>query len=103
MRDVILARKDSKVEGRQGSLQMSHYETAYTADVGGIPVTARSRLALGRGEGQEQTKKTKSRKFRFVNTHLEAFGDPTIREAQAIELTEEKAALKTSKPVDPRR
>ncbi|HKG34922.1 MAG TPA: hypothetical protein VKA89_00625, partial [Solirubrobacterales bacterium] len=28
-----------------------------------------------------------SRKFRFVNTHLEAFGDPSIREAQAKELT----------------
>ena len=37
------------------------------------------------------------RKFRFVNTHLEAFGDPKIREAQAKELT--KGPLKTSEQV----
>ena len=33
------------------------------------------------------------KKFRFVNTHLEAFGDTKIREAQAKELT--KGPLKT--------
>ena len=37
------------------------------------------------------------RKFRFVNTHLEAFGDPKIREAQAKELT--KGPLKTKTQV----
>ncbi len=98
MRDVILARKDSKVKVDKGSLKMSHYENAYTADVGGIPVTA-DRGWLSVQAKVKGNKKTKSRKFRFVNTHLEAFGEPTIKEAQAIELTEEKAALKTSKPV----
>ena len=38
-------------------------------------------------------KKGKTRRFRFVDTHLEAFGDPAIREAQAKELT--KGPLKT--------
>ena len=37
------------------------------------------------------------RKFRFVDTHLEAFGDPKIREAQAKELT--KGPLKTKTQV----
>ena len=37
------------------------------------------------------------RAFRLVNTHLEAFGDPKIREAQAKELT--KGPLKTKTQV----
>ena len=37
------------------------------------------------------------KKFRFVNTHLEAFGDTEIREAQAKELT--KGPLKTKAQV----
>ena len=36
-------------------------------------------------------------KFKFVNSHLEAFGDPTIREAQAKELV--KGPLKSKKQV----
>ena len=37
--------------------------------------------------------------FRFVNTHLEAFGDPTIREAQAKELFAPGGPLNTDKQV----
>ena len=48
-------------------------------------------MAVGRGRGKgkgasaSEEGRDKS-KFRFINTHLEAFGDPTIREAQAKEL-----------------
>ena len=35
-----------------------------------------------------------SQKFRFVTTHLEAFGDPKIREAQAKELTQGRSKTK---------
>ena len=39
-------------------------------------------------------------KFRFVNTHLEAFGDPTIRRDQARELVEPgRAGDEASLPV----
>ena len=51
----------------------------------------RPRLGLGRGEARQ------GKKFRFVDTHLEAFGDPKIREAQAVELT--KGPLKTKHQV----
>ena len=36
--------------------------------------------------------------FRFVNTHLEAFGDPAIREAQARELFAKGGPLKSEGP-----
>ena len=41
-----------------------------------------------------------SRSFRFIDTHLEAFGDPAIREAQAKELfTGAKAPANSKLPV----
>ena len=45
-------------------------------------------------------KKTKSSSFRFVNTHLESFGDPQIREDQARELFADGGPLDTSKQLD---
>ena len=88
MRDVILVRKGSKV--KLGKTRAGHYKTRYEPNVGGIVIPvdrgwARSRRTIGK------------RKFRFVNTHLEAFGDPKIREAQAKELT--KGPLKTKEQV----
>ena len=98
MRDVILQRKGSKVKVKKGSLKMGHYENLFTANVGGVPITA-DRGWLSVEASVKGKKKAKPNKFRFVNTHLEAFGDPTIKEAQAKELTEDKGALKTKKPV----
>ena len=87
MRDVILARKGSKV--KLGKTGKGNYDTRYEPNVGGvvIPVdrgwaSVEARVKTGKG------RKARVRNFRFVDTHLEAFGDPTIREAQAKELTE---------------
>ena len=87
MRDVILARKGSKV--KLGKTRKGNFDTRYEPNVGGvvIPVdrgwaSVEARVKTGKG------RKARVRNFRFVDTHLEAFGDPTIREAQAKELTE---------------
>jgi len=85
MRDVILVRKGSKV--KLGKTGVGHYKTRYEPSVGGI------KIPVDRGWTSVDARVGKS-KFRFVNTHLEAFGDPRIREAQAKELT--KGPLKTS-------
>ena len=84
MRDVILVRKGSKV--KLGKVRRGHFETRYEPNIGGVVV-----IPVDRGwvsvEAKVKGKKRTSR-FRFVTTHLEAFGDPAIREAQAKELTE---------------
>jgi endonuclease/exonuclease/phosphatase family metal-dependent hydrolase len=77
MRDVILARKGSKVE--LGETAQAHYVTRYEPNVGGIVIP------VDRGWVSVEAEVGRS-DFRFVNTHLEAFGDPTIRESQAKEL-----------------
>ena len=77
MRDVILVRRGSKV--RLGRTRARHFETRYEPNVGGIVIPVdRGWLSVEARVGR--------RAFRFVNTHLEAFGDPRIREAQANEL-----------------
>jgi endonuclease/exonuclease/phosphatase family metal-dependent hydrolase len=85
MRDVILVRKGSKVKAKKSSVQMAHFQNKYVADVGGVPVEA-DRGWISVEAKYKKNKKTKPNKFRFVNTHLEAFGDPEIREEQAMEL-----------------
>jgi hypothetical protein len=94
MRDVILVRKGSKVD--TGKLTTGNYTTRFETEVGGRPVVAdRGWLAVeakvgskAKGMNASASKKKGGGKFkfRFINTHLEAFGDPTIREAQAKEL-----------------
>ena len=75
MRDVILARDGVKT----GKVRKGHYKHRYVANVSGIELPAdRGWLWTPARVGEA--------KFRFVNTHLEAFGDPEIREAQAKEL-----------------
>ncbi|MFN8160303.1 MAG: endonuclease/exonuclease/phosphatase family protein [Solirubrobacterales bacterium] len=92
MRDVILAKVGAGVT--VNSSKASHFETLYTPKVSGVvdvPVT--------RGWLRADVKVRSSRPFRFIDTHLEAFGDPTIREAQAKELfTGAGAPAKTSLP-----
>ncbi len=96
MRDVILSRKGSKVKPMKKSLKTENYseENSYKANVGGIELIAK-RGWLSVDAKYKKNKKSKPMKFRFVNTHLEAFGDPTIKEAQAIELTKNGGPLKT--------
>lgn len=78
MQDVILARKDVKTS----KLEMAHYDTRFETSISGIPVAAdRGWLSV--------KAKADGAKFNFVNTHLEAFGDPEIRQAQAKELKKE--------------
>ena len=79
MRDVILVRRGSKVKLRR--IRRGHFETRYEPSIGGIVIP------VDRGWVSVEAR-YKGKRFRFVNTHLEAFGDPSIREAQAKELTE---------------
>jgi endonuclease/exonuclease/phosphatase family metal-dependent hydrolase len=78
MRDVILVRRASKV--KLGKTRRAHFKTRYEPNVGGIVIP------VDRGWASVEARLS-SKRFRFVDTHLEAFGDPTIREAQARELT----------------
>jgi endonuclease/exonuclease/phosphatase family metal-dependent hydrolase len=92
MQDVILARVGHgvKVERTQGA----HYRTLYSPTVAGL-VT----VHVLRGWETADVKVRGSGSFRFLNTHLEAFGDPTIREAQAKELVEPGGPATGSLPV----
>jgi endonuclease/exonuclease/phosphatase family metal-dependent hydrolase len=84
MRDVILARKGVDTK----KLEMDHFDTRFETSVGGVPVAAdRGWLSVEAN--------VDGAKFKFLNTHLEAFGDPKIREAQAKELV--KGPAKTKK------
>ncbi|HEX6023425.1 MAG TPA: endonuclease/exonuclease/phosphatase family protein [Solirubrobacter sp.] len=89
MRDVILVRRGSKV--KVGKTRKGHFRTRFEPTIGGL-----IKLPVDRGWASVEARVGK-RKFRFVNTHLEAFGDPKIREAQAKELT--RGPLKTKTQV----
>ncbi len=78
MRDVILARVDRVTTT---NVKAGHFETLYEPTVAGTLV-----VHVLRGWTQAEVTVRGSHKFRFVNTHLEAFGDPTIRRDQAREL-----------------
>jgi endonuclease/exonuclease/phosphatase family metal-dependent hydrolase len=92
MRDVILHKIDSKVQ--VSSPIGANYNAKFTPLVGGaIP------LPVKRGWVSVEATVNGGREFRFVNTHLEAFGDPAIREAQAKELFAPGGPLDTSKQV----
>ena len=88
MRDVILVRRGSKV--KLGRTRKGHFTTRYEPNVGGVVIP------VDRGWASVEAT-LRGKKFRFVDTHLEAFGDTAIREAQAKELT--KGPLKTRKQV----
>jgi endonuclease/exonuclease/phosphatase family metal-dependent hydrolase len=92
MRDVILVRTTSKL--KLGKTRRGNFDTRYEPSIGGFVIP----VDRGWASVEAQLKRGKrTYRFRFVDTHLEAFGDPTIREAQAKELT--KGPLKTRKQV----
>jgi endonuclease/exonuclease/phosphatase family metal-dependent hydrolase len=85
MRDVILARKGSKV--RLGRTRKGHFETRYEPNVGGVVIPVdRGWASVEARVRHRSAGKRRTSRFRFIDTHLEAFGDPRIREAQAKEL-----------------
>ena len=84
MRDVILVRKGSGVKAKNPD--MGHFKNLYQVSLGGVLPISVLRGWVSVDAKVKSTKKTKGAKFHFVNAHLEAFGDPKIREAQAREL-----------------
>jgi endonuclease/exonuclease/phosphatase family metal-dependent hydrolase len=92
MRDAILARVGAGV--RTSNARSGNFETVYAPLISGIEVP------VDRGWVSVNAKVRDSRKFRFIDTHFEAFGDPTIRESQAKELfTGAKAPANSRLPV----
>jgi hypothetical protein len=81
MRDVILKRLNSGVVTT--NVKAGHFRHLYEPQIAGL-VT----VHVLRGWTQADVTVRGSHKFRFVNTHLEAFGDPTIRRDQARELVQ---------------
>jgi endonuclease/exonuclease/phosphatase family metal-dependent hydrolase len=79
MRDVILARVGAGI--RATNVTAGHFDTLYEPTVAGTVV-----VHVLRGWAQADVRVRGSHKFRLINTHLEAFGDPTIRRDQAREL-----------------
>jgi Endonuclease/Exonuclease/phosphatase family len=94
MRDVILARKGTNV--KNGGTDAGHYTQLFVPRIAGILP-----LPVKRGwvSVEAQVSGNNKRQFRFVNTHLEAFGEDTIREAQAKELFAPGGPLDTTKQV----
>jgi endonuclease/exonuclease/phosphatase family metal-dependent hydrolase len=81
MRDVILKRLNSGVVTT--NVKAGHFHNLYAPTIAGIV-----QVHVLRGWTQADVTVRGSHKFRFVNTHLEAFGDPTIRRDQARELVQ---------------
>jgi Endonuclease/Exonuclease/phosphatase family len=79
MRDVVLAKVGSRI--KTSHAEGGHFTTLYAPTVAGTLT-----VHVLRGWDSVDVKVGHSPKFRFVNTHLEAFGDPKIRRAQAKEL-----------------
>ena len=93
MRDVILARKGTDTANPQGG----HFENLHQETVSGIPIE------VTRGWTTVDARVKNSRRFHFVNTHLEAFDDetqvPSIRAQQAMELVAPGGPARSALPV----
>ena len=99
MRDVILVNDDSKVKAKVKNAQSGTYANLYTPSISGIPVpVTRGWTAVDATVQKGQGKKQVKEKFRFVNTHFEAFDDetqvPSIRALQAGEVLAGPASAK---------
>jgi endonuclease/exonuclease/phosphatase family metal-dependent hydrolase len=92
MRDAILARSDVKVNARQSD----NYNTALPVDIA-PDGTGPEDIFAPRGWTAANVK-VKTERFRFVNTHLEAFS-AFIRRAQASELVAADGPTDSSLPV----
>lgn len=91
MRDVILVRKKSKV--KLARARGGQFTNRYSVKLAGtVPIDVERGWVSVEG-------RLRGRRFRFVNTHLEAFGDPSIREAQARELFAAGGPYRTRKPL----
>jgi len=90
MRDAILARVGAGIV--TANPRGENYETLYQPTVSGIPITVK------RGWVSVDAKVRGARWISFVNTHLESFSDPEIREAQAKELVDGNGPLKGRLP-----
>lgn len=95
MRDVILVNKKSKVS--VSNPEMGHFENTYDVVLGGVIPISVDRGWVSVDAKVKGSRKRKGARFHFVNTHLEAFGDPQIREAQARELFADGGPLRTNK------
>ena len=97
MRDAILVRKGSGV--KVSNPQSGHFSNLFTPVISGItvPVT-RGWVAVDAKATKGKGKNKRTVKFRFVNTHFEAFDDetqrPSIRALQAQELVAGPASAK---------
>jgi endonuclease/exonuclease/phosphatase family metal-dependent hydrolase len=92
MNDVILARVHAGV--RTTNVKAGHFDTLYEPTIAGVVV-----VHVLRGWTQANVTVRGSHKFRFVNTHLEAFGDPKIRRDQARELVQPGGPAAVQLPV----
>lgn len=90
MRDVILARKGIGVEW--SNAQSGNFKTLLEVPILGKP------LPIARGWTSVDARILGGQKFRFVNTHLEAF-HPLIRAAQAAELVAPGGPATSTNPV----
>ena len=97
MRDAILVRKGSKVKVRKPD--MGHFDHTYDVVLGGAVPISVDRGWVSVEAKVKGNKRTKAASFRFVDTHLESFGDPMIREDQARELFAKGGPLRTKKQV----
>ena len=93
MRDVILERTNGGVKVERA--MSGQFDTLFTPTVANTVV-----VPVARGWTAVDVKVRGTKTFRLVNTHLEAFGDDTIREAQAEELVAPGGpAARQSRPV----
>jgi len=89
MRDAVLAKVGAGIKVK--NLKSANYKNIYEPVISGITVKVQ------RGWLSADVKVRKSKWFRFVNTHFEAFGEPQIREAQAKELLAKGGPLRSGK------
>ncbi len=95
MRDVILVRRGAKIKVNRK--RMGHFENTYDVTLGGVVPIKVDRGWVAADVKVKGNRRERGARFRFINTHLESFGDPAIREAQARELFAAGGPLRTKK------